>query len=68
MNLNITYMALKELIPYENNPRKNDKAVDIVAKSIKEYGFNIPIIIDQNKTIIAGHTRLKATPTQNSVT
>lgn len=50
----------KELIPYENNPRENDGAVDAVAASIKEFGFKVPIIIDKNNVIVAGHTRLKA--------
>lgn len=49
-----------DLIPYANNPRKNDKAVDKVAESIKQFGFKVPIIVDKNMTIIAGHTRLKA--------
>lgn len=49
-----------ELIPYANNPRNNDEAVDAVAKSIKEFGFKVPIIIDKNNVIVAGHTRLKA--------
>lgn len=53
-------MDINLLIPYENNPRKNDKAVDIVAKSIKEFGFKVPIIVDKNNVIVAGHTRLKA--------
>lgn len=51
---------LSELKPYENNPRKNDKAVDPVAKSIKEFGFKVPIVIDKNGVIVAGHTRYKA--------
>lgn len=49
-----------ELIPYDNNARINDNAVEAVAKSIKEFGMKNPIIIDKNNTIIAGHTRLKA--------
>lgn len=49
-----------ELIPYEKNPRYNDNAVPAVAASIKEFGFKVPIIIDKDNTIIAGHTRLKA--------
>ena len=49
-----------ELIPYENNPRKNDKAVPAVAKSIQEFGFKVPIVIDKNNIIVNGHTRLKA--------
>ena len=51
---------IEELIPYENNPRINDESVDYVANSIKEFGFKVPIVIDNNNVIIAGHTRLKA--------
>ncbi len=53
-------VSINELIPYENNPRINDKAVDAVAASIKEFGFKVPIIVDTENVIIAGHTRLKA--------
>ena len=53
-------LRLEELKPYENNPRDNDEAVDYVANSIREFGFNVPIIIDKDRVIIAGHTRLKA--------
>lgn len=56
----IIYLGVDELIPYENNPRINDEAVDYVANSIKEFGFKNPIIIDKNNVIVAGHTRLKA--------
>jgi DNA modification methylase len=49
-----------ELIPYDNNARINDKAVEAVAKSIKEFGMKNPILIDKENVIIAGHTRLKA--------
>jgi hypothetical protein len=58
--VNIIYKKISELIPYVNNPRKNDKAVDAVASSIKNFGFKNPIIIDGNNEIVAGHTRLKA--------
>ena len=51
---------IEEVIPYEKNPRKNDDAVDYVAKSIKEFGFKVPIIIDKDNVIVTGHTRLKA--------
>lgn len=56
----IEYKNIKDIIPYENNPRINDKAIDAVASSIKEFGFKNPIIIDKNNVIVAGHTRLKA--------
>lgn len=49
-----------ELIPYAKNPRKNDQAVNAVAASIKEFGFKVPIVIDDDGVIVAGHTRLKA--------
>lgn len=49
-----------ELIPYAKNPRKNDQAVNAVAASIKEFGFKVPIVIDSDGVIVAGHTRLKA--------
>lgn len=49
-----------ELREYENNPRNNDGAVDAVAESIREFGFKVPIVIDGNNEIIAGHTRLRA--------
>lgn len=58
--MEITYKKLSELHPYENNPRKNDSAVDAVAASIKEFGFKVPVVIDKDETIVAGHTRLKA--------
>lgn len=58
--MNIIYKDISELIPYVNNPRKNDKAVDGVASSIKNYGFKVPIIIDSKNEIVTGHTRLKA--------
>jgi len=56
----IIYKTLEELKPYKNNPRNNDGAVDAVAASIKEFGFKVPIVIDADGEIIAGHTRLKA--------
>lgn len=53
-------IQITEIKPYENNPRKNDDAVDEVANSIKAFGFKNPIIVDKDMVIIAGHTRLKA--------
>lgn len=45
---------------YENNPRNNEKAVEAVAESIKQFGFKVPIVIDGNNVIVCGHTRVKA--------
>lgn len=58
--MNIINIELKNIKQYEKNPRKNDEAVGPVAESIKEFGFKVPIIIDKNNVIIAGHTRYKA--------
>jgi len=46
--------------PYENNPRHNADAVDAVAKSIEQFGWRQPIVIDANGVIVIGHTRLLA--------
>lgn len=61
--MQIQYVQINQLIPYERNPRKNDQAVNAVAASIKEFGFKVPIVIDNNNVIIAGHTRFKAAKT-----
>ena len=58
--MNIVMMKISDIKEYENNPRKNDQAVEAVASSIRSFGFKVPIIIDSNNVIIAGHTRLKA--------
>ena len=59
-NLKIVIKDISELKAYENNPRKNDQAVDAVASSIKEFGFKVPVIITNENVIVAGHTRIKA--------
>lgn len=46
--------------PYENNPRKNDEAVEYVANSIREFGFQQPLVVDSDGVIVVGHTRYKA--------
>ena len=51
---------LKDIKPYQNNPRKNEGAVDAVAESIRQCGYVAPIIVDENGEILAGHTRYKA--------
>lgn len=58
--MEIKNIKLDKLIPYKKNPRINDKAVKYVAESIKEFGFKVPIVIDKNNVIVAGHTRYKA--------
>ena len=51
---------INDVLPYENNPRINDNAVDAVAESIKQFGFKQPIVINKDGVIVAGHTRYKA--------
>jgi ParB family chromosome partitioning protein len=58
--LQIQQVKLTMLKPWQDNPRDNDDAVDAVARSIKSFGFNVPILCDRQFTIIAGHTRWKA--------
>ena len=58
--MNIIKMKVEELIPYINNPRNNENAVDKVASSIAEFGFKNPIFIDKNNVVVNGHTRLLA--------
>jgi len=57
---NIVYMKVADVIPYVNNPRHNEDAITKVMASIKEFGFQNPIILDKNNVIVTGHTRLAA--------
>ena len=58
--MDIKMMRLGDLRPYEKNPRKNDEAVKYVQESITQFGFKVPIVIDRDFVIVAGHTRYKA--------
>ncbi len=58
--MNILSLPLSDVHPYEKNPRKNDNAVDAVAASIRQFGFLVPLVIDREHVIVAGHTRFKA--------
>lgn len=58
--IRIEMRSVSELTPYAKNPRNNEPAVDAVAASIREFGFKVPIILDKDGVIVAGHTRLKA--------
>ena len=58
--MQIVSLKIEDLNPYKNNPRINDEAVRYVASSIKEFGFKVPVIVDENYVIVAGHTRVKA--------
>ena len=55
------WVSVGDLVPWDQNPRDNDGAVDAVAKSIERFGFASPIIVRKaDSVVIAGHTRLKA--------
>jgi hypothetical protein len=58
--LQVQEIELEKLIPWDSNPRLNEHAVDAVTQSIRSFGFNVPILCDQDLTIVAGHTRWKA--------
>lgn len=58
--MKVVQKSVKDLKMYENNPRNNDEAIDDVAKSIEEFGFKVPMVIDKNDVIVCGHTRYKA--------
>ena len=57
--MKVKQINIDKIIPYHNNPRKN-QAIDKVASSINEYGFQQPIVVDKNMVVIVGHTRLLA--------
>ena len=63
--MKIIEKKIEELREYENNPRHNDSAVEAVAESIREFGFKVPVIIDSDGVIVAGHTRVKAAEALN---
>lgn len=58
--MKIVEVDIDKVIPYANNPRQNEEAVEPVAKSIKQFGFQQPIVVDKDMVVIVGHTRLKA--------
>ena len=58
--MKIEELHLEAIKPYENNPRKNDNAVEKVAESIRAFGFKVPLVIDADGVIVTGHTRYKA--------
>jgi DNA modification methylase len=58
--MKIEMRSVEAIKPYEKNPRKNDAAVEALARSIKEFSFRQPIVVDEDGVVIVGHTRLKA--------
>ena len=58
--LRVRWVSIADVRPYEDNPRRNDQAVQAVANSLREFGWKQPIVVDADGTIVAGHTRYKA--------
>jgi len=58
--MKVEQWEIDRIKPYPGNPRRNDRAVEAVAKSIREFGFRQPIVVDSGGVIVVGHTRYKA--------
>lgn len=58
--MKIVQLALSSIKPYEGNPRNNEQAIPLVARSIQEFGFRNPIVVDKDKVIVCGHSRYYA--------
>ena len=58
--MQVVERSINDIIPYSNNPRINNDAIDPVAESIKSFGWKQPIVVDRNNTIVCGHTRYQA--------
>jgi len=63
--MKITYIDIKDLKPYKNNPRNNETAVGMIENSIKDFGFLVPLVITKDLEIICGHTRYEASKKLN---
>ena len=58
--MNIEIWPVTKPVPYPNNPRKNEAAVESVMASLRAFGFRQPLVVDKRGVVIAGHTRLAA--------
>jgi len=58
--MEIKMVKVADIVPYENNPRNNAEAVEPVKESIRQFGFKVPMILDKENVIVAGHTRYEA--------
>lgn len=56
----VLMIPISEITPYDKNPRENSKTVELLAKIIPEVGFNVPLVLDENKVIVKGHARFLA--------
>ena len=50
--MNVQYIDISKIKPYEKNPRYNENSVGPVAESIKEYGFRVPLVLDKENVIV----------------
>lgn len=55
--LNVEYLPINDVRPYFRNSRRNELTIDYVVASIREFGWQQPIVVDKNNTIVAGHSR-----------
>lgn len=58
--MNIETWKIDRIKPYKDNPRVNRQAVEPVAQSIRTFGFQQPLVVDEQGVILAGHTRWAA--------
>lgn len=58
--MDIKMVKIDDIVPYENNPRHNADAIEPVKESIRQFGFRVPMILDKENVIVAGHTRYEA--------
>ena len=59
--MNVESIPIAEITPYKQNNRKHSELqVERISKSIKDFGFNQPLVLDQDKTVLVGHGRLLA--------
>lgn len=63
VRVQLEYLDITELQPYPYNPRQNEGAVESLANSIKSFGFLIPVVVDAENVVVAGHTRIEAAKT-----
>lgn len=58
--MKVVEIPVDEIVPYWNNPRKNDLTVERLVENIKKFGFQVPLVLNKDKVVITGHARLKA--------
>lgn len=58
--MKVQEIEIDKIVPYWQNPRDNKKTVERLVKSIENYGFNVPLVVNKDMVLITGHARLKA--------